>query len=117
MPSRRWVICDPLSLLCRLATSEPPPRLHTVRYAGVLAAGNQWRARITPRAPPAADDEPDQTWPALGYHRWAELLARTFAVDVLCCPGAPATVRVDTQSALALPTLSAGCLTCAGTPT
>jgi Putative transposase len=27
---------DPLSLLCRLVTSVPPPRLHTVRYAGVL---------------------------------------------------------------------------------
>jgi hypothetical protein len=26
---------DPLSLLCRLATSVPPPRLHTIRYAGV----------------------------------------------------------------------------------
>jgi hypothetical protein len=28
---------DPLSLLCRLATSVPPPRFHTVKYAGVLA--------------------------------------------------------------------------------
>jgi Putative transposase len=28
---------DPLSLLCRLARSMPPPRLHTIRYAGVLA--------------------------------------------------------------------------------
>ena len=28
---------DPLSLLCRLAASVPPPRHHTVRYAGVRA--------------------------------------------------------------------------------
>jgi Putative transposase len=28
---------DPLSLLCRLATSGPPPRFHTVKYAGALA--------------------------------------------------------------------------------
>ena len=28
---------DPLSLLCRLAMSVPPPRSHTVKYAGVLA--------------------------------------------------------------------------------
>lgn len=28
---------DPLSLLCRLATSVPPPRYHTVKFAGVLA--------------------------------------------------------------------------------
>jgi putative transposase len=31
---------DPLSLRCRLATSVPPPRFHTVRYAGVLAAAS-----------------------------------------------------------------------------
>jgi hypothetical protein len=34
---------DPLSLLCRLASSVPPPRFHTVRYAGVLAAASPWR--------------------------------------------------------------------------
>jgi hypothetical protein len=28
---------DPLSLLCRLATSVPPPRHHTVKYAGASA--------------------------------------------------------------------------------
>ena len=31
---------DPLSLLCRLATSVPPPRFHTIHYAGVLAAAS-----------------------------------------------------------------------------
>ena len=36
---------DPLSLLCRLATSVPPPRLHTIRYAGVLAPASPWRPR------------------------------------------------------------------------
>ena len=36
---------DPLSLLCRLATSVPPPRFHTVRYAGVLAAASPWRPK------------------------------------------------------------------------
>ena len=88
---------DPLSLLCRLATSVPPPRLHTVRYvrSGVLAAGSQWRARITPPVPPpAATDQPERTWPAGGYRRWAELLARTFAVDVLCCPSCQGRMRL-----------------------
>ena len=37
---------DPLSLLCRLATSVPPPRFHTVKYAGVLAPASAWRARL-----------------------------------------------------------------------
>ena len=73
---------DPLSLLCRLATSVPPPRLHTVRYAGVLAAASPWRRRITPKPsteePAAATAEPDRTGLAAGYRPWAELLARTF---------------------------------------
>jgi hypothetical protein len=79
---------DPLSLLCRLATSVPPPRLHTVRYAGVLAPASPWRSRLAPPPPqaPAASDEPGRPSHAGGYRPWAELLARTFAVDVLVCP-------------------------------
>jgi hypothetical protein len=41
---------DPLSLLSRLAASVLPPRHHTVRYAGVLGAGSEWRSRIVPGA-------------------------------------------------------------------
>ncbi len=40
---------DPLSLVCRLATSVPPPRFHTVKYSGVLASASPWRRRIGPR--------------------------------------------------------------------
>ena len=79
---------DPLSLLCRLATSVPPPRLHTIRYAGVLAPASPWRSRLAPQPPPgpAANDEPGRPDHTGGYRPWAELLARTFAVDVLACP-------------------------------
>jgi len=76
---------DPLSLLCRLASSVPPPRFHTVRYAGVLASASPWRSRIAPK-PPAQTGEPETPKRAGGYRPWAELLARTFAVDVLACP-------------------------------
>ena len=81
---------DPLSLLCRLATSVPPPRFHTVRYAGVLAAASPWRRRITPKPstqePAAATAEPGRTRPAGGYRPWAELLARTFDHGINCSP-------------------------------
>ena len=73
---------DPLSLLCRLATSVPAPRFHTVRYAGVLAAASPWRPKIAPmpptEEPAAASAEPARTGSAGGYRPWAELLARTF---------------------------------------
>ena len=83
---------DPLSLLCRLATSVPPPRFHTVKYAGVLASASAWRSRIgrpKPAATASSDDvaaEPAKRKRAATYRPWAELLARTFAVDVLECP-------------------------------
>ena len=87
---------DPLSLLCRLATSVPPPRLHTIRYAGVLAPASPWRSRLAPLPPQAAaaSDEPGRPDHAGAYRPWAELLARTFAVDVLACPKCQGRMRL-----------------------
>jgi hypothetical protein len=50
---------DPLSLLCRLCASVPSPKLHAVRYAGVLAAHSKWRSLIIP----APSDDADATSP------------------------------------------------------
>jgi hypothetical protein len=52
---------DPLSLLCRLATSVPPPRFHTVKYAGVLASASTWRARVAPPPPVPPSDPPKES--------------------------------------------------------
>ena len=76
---------DPLSLLCRLATSVPLPHFHTVHYAGVLASASPWRSRLTPEVP-AASEESSPHGRYRGYRPWAELLWRTFAIDVLVCP-------------------------------
>ncbi len=82
---------DPLSLLCRLAASVPPPRYHTVKYACVLASASRWRARIAPvhigvaAVAPVADPAPRPKRSG-SYWAWAELLKRTFGVDVLACP-------------------------------
>jgi hypothetical protein len=76
---------DPLSLLSRLAASVPPPRFHTVKYAGVLAAASPWRSRVGPRLV-VPDDAPASKKKRGGYRPWAELLKRTFGCDVLACP-------------------------------
>jgi hypothetical protein len=78
---------DPLSLLCRLAASVPPPRHHSVRYAGVLAAASEWRSRIVPETEPEAPgpETAGTKKRKSAYRPWAELLARTFAVDALAC--------------------------------
>lgn len=89
---------DPLSLLCRLATSVPPPRFHTVKYAGVLASASPWRARIAPRRaePEKVETEcdPKRGRGAGTYTPWAELLKRTFAIDVLECPSCQGRMRL-----------------------
>ena len=82
---------DPLSFLCRLAKTVPPPRRHTVKYAGVLGPAHRWRKRIRPRvqasSEPTIPRESDDTMPTGSRYRfWAELLMRTFGQDVLECP-------------------------------
>ncbi len=77
-----------------LATAVP--RFNTVRYAGVLAAASKWRPRVVPPPAPAeqnGDDEcatctakKDKPPPhRSGYRPWAELLKRTFRIDVELC--------------------------------
>jgi Putative transposase len=91
----------PLSLLSRLAAAVPYPRLHTVRFSGVLASASKLRAKIAPKQEPiAAEGEAQYVHHAITcempnglpkrgpYRRWAELLKRTFDVDVLHCPTA-----------------------------
>jgi hypothetical protein len=68
------------SLLCRLASSVTPPGLHTIRYAGVLAAASSWRSRLAPQAlpqaraaaseEPARPDLPDGYRPSPGRNCW-----------------------------------------------
>ncbi len=85
---------DPLSLLCRLAAAVPPPRMHQVRYSGVLGSASKLRPLVVPPPPPASAEQPAHTGHATkprppthrsGYHPWAELLKRTFAIDVETC--------------------------------
>jgi hypothetical protein len=92
----------PLSLLSRLAASVPAPRLHTVRYAGVLASASKVRARLAPRPAVAPKDTADVSErPGRGaYRSWAELLKRTFGFEVLtcrCCGGRMRLVGLVTE--------------------
>jgi len=79
------LVFDPVSFLGRLAVLVPRPRVNLVLYHGVLAPRSSWRALIVPggttEAPAVGATRPNPR----GY-RWAELMRRTFAVDVLACP-------------------------------
>jgi hypothetical protein len=61
----------------------------TVRYAGVLASAAKLRPKIIPKTagddePPASDEEPKKK--GCRYWPWAELMSRTFELDVSRCP-------------------------------
>jgi hypothetical protein len=97
---------DPLSLLCRLAADVPLPKLHVIRYAGVLAAAHKLRSLVVP---PLSDEQKTQsaTQHAHGskdaqhpathrcrYRPWAELMRRAFAIDVEQCVRCGARMRL-----------------------
>ena len=107
---RRWrngkqaVVMDPVTFLSRLAAQIPPPRIHVVSYYGVLAAAASRRDEIVPEpgetdelvdcgarhgSSPTADPDPKD--PQRKRSRperltWAELVKRTWLVDLLRCP-------------------------------
>ena len=87
---------DPLELLERLAVLTPRPRVNLVLYYGVLAPRALWREAIVPRAADGVDvreeaapedgDANCATPSRTAGYQWAELMRRTFGVDVLACP-------------------------------
>ncbi len=125
---RRWrdgttaILFHPDELIEKLAALVPPPRIHTVRYHGVLGPRAGKRRAIvarpdsdeedgmptdvrppcqhqsTERAPPttapgrATPDEQSRSRPR--RLSWAELMRRVFALDVLKCSRCGGRMRV-----------------------
>jgi len=81
------LVFSPTAFLRRLAALIPPPRVNLVRFFGVLAPNARLRPLVVPRHPPPPEPAPSSPAPAASPFRlpWAELLKRTFAVDVLTC--------------------------------
>jgi len=90
----------PLELLDRLAALIPPPRLHRLRYHGVLAPNAPQRPQVTawarPPTPPApaplpAGDPAQCSERSPARTLWAVLLARIYEIFPLRCTlcGAP----------------------------
>lgn len=94
--ARRISVFAPVAFLARLAVLVPRPRVNLVLYYGVLAPRAAWRAAVVPRSSPvvAASSETG-TGPGTGRGwRWADLMRRVFAIDVLACPGCGGRLRL-----------------------
>lgn len=82
----------------------PPPRFHLTRFHGVVAPNARLRARVVPQAEVRPESTPTPETEEGKPRRkkripWAELLKRSFGVDVLRCDacGAPRRVMAYTS--------------------
>jgi hypothetical protein len=100
---------EPFDLLARICALVPPPRLHMVRYHGVLSSRAKLRAEVVP-SPPEPEPDPLQLQAALPFcaepneaprrKPWAWLLRHVFLHDVSVCPrcqGASTWLEVATE--------------------
>jgi hypothetical protein len=69
------------------------PRLHLIRFHGVLAPSAKLRAEVVPREPdaPAQEGRAAECDARCAHHRpvplsWARLLERVFEIDMEHCP-------------------------------
>ena len=91
---------DPVEFLGRLAVLVPRPRINLILYHGVLGPRAAWRrqvvrhaASVETQAPAATDatsgpaEAREEVRPSrAGGRLWADLMQRTFGLDVLTCP-------------------------------
>jgi hypothetical protein len=89
-----YLVLTPLELLRLLAALVPPPRANLVHFHGVMAPNAKLRPQVVPQPPPPTPplcvQQPSTAPAELKVQKqdrlpWAELLRRTFKVDVLTC--------------------------------
>jgi hypothetical protein len=80
------LVMSPLEFMQRLAALVPRPRLHLIRFHGVLAANAKLRALVVPQEheAPAQETKPAECEANCALHRpvrlsWAKLLKRVLA--------------------------------------
>jgi hypothetical protein len=99
-------VMSPLEFMQRLAALVPRPRLHLIRYHGVLAPNAKWRQQVIPAS---KQEQPGPTAVAFSESEgigeqvcqgrplrlgWAKLLKRVFNLDMEHCPHCGGKVRV-----------------------
>ena len=106
---------SPLEFMQRLV---PRPRLHLIRFHGVLAPNAKWRSQIIPSPPePATEASTDHahTESAPARMSWARLLKRVFDIDIEHCPNCAGALKII--AAIEDPPVIARILTHLGLPT
>ena len=95
------LVMSPLEFMQRLAALVPRPRLHLIRFHGVLAPNAKLRAMVVPQGPeaPAQVAPPAECEANCAHHRpvrlsWARLLKRVFDLDLEHCPNCGGELKI-----------------------
>ena len=89
------LVMSPLEFMQRLAALVPRPRLHLIRFHGVLAPNAKLRSLVVPQGPEQedqlteaalADGENEHAQARPARIGWARLLKRVFDIDMQHCP-------------------------------
>jgi len=85
------VAFTPMEFIEKLVALIPRPRAHQIRYHGILAPAAGDRARVVPGVKVVRAEVSAQKGNAW---KWADLMRRVFALDVLKCPHCEGRMRV-----------------------
>jgi hypothetical protein len=91
------VVMSPLEFMQRLAALVPRPRLHLIRFHGVLAPHAKLRSQIIPAPAENAPGQPADHAHAHGAPArmsWARLLKRVFDIDIEHCPNCGGALKI-----------------------
>jgi hypothetical protein len=99
------LVMSPLEFLQRLAALVPRPKLHLIRFHGVLAPNAKLRALVVPQEvpqgpePAAQEAKPAECEAGGAHHRpvrlsWAKLLKRVFEFDLEHCPNCGGELKI-----------------------
>ncbi len=95
------LVMSPLEFMQRLAALVPRPRLHLIRFHGVLAPNAKLRALVVPRVPEAPERaaKPAECDENCAHHRpvrlsWAKLLKRVFDLNLEHCPNCGGELKI-----------------------
>jgi len=113
------LVMTPLEFLQRLAALVPRPRLHLIRFHGVLAPNAALRSQVVPgeadpAPPPGKGDGEAPAASTRARMSWAQLLKRVFALDLTACPQCGGTLTI--LAAIEDPTVISKILTHLGLP-
>jgi Putative transposase len=91
------IVMEPLEFMERLAALVPRPRLHLIRFHGVLAPNAKLRSKIVPAPPQRATEPPTDHAQGQGETprmSWARLLKRVFDIDIEHCPNCGGSLKI-----------------------